>query len=137
MEGDHAEAYGDRLSDLSDEYKRAYARRDTRIIDAELRHYLKNVAYRLIPLRTSIERLSLAMLRGNVRGHEMLLERQAGRIVAAPQPSVDKGPRLLWTRLRRGEQEARSREPSSRRPGRCLRPSMRFVASMNGMAICA
>jgi hypothetical protein len=41
MEEDHAHAYGHRLSELHDEYRQAYARRDTRIVDAELRHYLK------------------------------------------------------------------------------------------------
>ncbi len=31
------------------------------------------------------------MLRGNVRAHEMLLERHAGRIIAAAQPSAATG----------------------------------------------
>jgi hypothetical protein len=94
MEEDHAYAYGERLSQLNDEYRQAYARRDTSIIDAELRHYLRRRGLQIDAGSDLYRQAGLAMLKGNVRAHEMLLERQAGKIVSAPQPRGDKGPRL-------------------------------------------
>jgi hypothetical protein len=94
MEEDHAYAYGNRLSELNDDYRQAHARRDTRIVDAELRHYLKRRGVPIDPRSDFYRQAGLAMLRGNVRGHEMLLERQSGKIIEAPQPSVDKGPKV-------------------------------------------
>ena len=79
---------------MSDEYRQAYARRDTRIIDAELRDYLKRRGIPIDPGSDFYRQAGLATLRGNVRGYEMLLERQAGKVVAARPPNVDKGPRL-------------------------------------------
>ena len=109
MEEDHAHAYGNRLTELSGEYRQAYARRDTRIVDAELRDYLKR---RGIP----IDPAGLATLRGNVRGHELLLERQSGKIVTAPPPNIDKGPRLseAFAAWKAGSKVKGTKQPSSR-----------------------
>ena len=58
------------------------------------------------------------MLKGNVRAHEMLLERQAGKIVPAPQPHHrgDKGPRLseAFGAWKAGGKVKGTRQPSSR-----------------------
>jgi integrase len=116
MEKDHAHAYGHRLSDLSDEYRHAYARRDTRIVDAELRHYLKGHGLPIDPKSDFYRQAGLAMLRANVRAHEMLLERQAGKIVAAPQPRVEKGPKLsdAFASWKAGGKVKGAKQPSSR-----------------------
>ena len=116
MEEDHAHAYGDRLIELSDEYRRAYARRDTRIIDAELRHYLKRRGMPIDPRSDFYRQAGLAMLRGNVRGYDMLLERQAGKVVAAPAPNLDKGPRLseAFAAWKAGSKVKGTKQPSSR-----------------------
>jgi integrase len=116
MEVDHALAYGDRLTELLDEYRQAYARRDTRLIDAELRDYLKR---RGVPIDAGSDfyrQAGLATLRGNVRAHEMLLERQAEKVVAAPPPSVDKGPRLseAFAAWKAGSKVKGTKQPSSR-----------------------
>jgi hypothetical protein len=66
MEEDHAYAYGDRLSQLNDEYRQAYARRDTRIIDAELRHYLRRRGLQIDAGSDLYRQAGLAMLKGNV-----------------------------------------------------------------------
>jgi integrase len=116
MEEDHAYAYGDRLSQLNDEYRQAYARRNTSIIDAELRHYLKRRGLQIDSGSDLYRQAGLAMLRGNVRAHEMLLERQSGKIVPAPQPRGDKGPRLseAFAGWKAGGKVKGSKQPSSR-----------------------
>ena len=116
MEEDHAHAYGDRLTELSDEYRQAYARRDTRIIDAELRDYLKRRGVRIDPRSDFYRQAGLATLRGNVRGHEMLLERQAGNVIAAPPLTIDKGPRLseAFAAWKAGSKVKGTKQPSSR-----------------------
>ena len=116
MEEDHAHAYGHRLSELNDEYRQAYARRDTSIIDAELRHYLRKRGLRIDAGSDLYRQAGLAMLRGNVRAHEMLLERQSGKLVSAPQPRVDKGPRLseAFATWKAGGKVKGARQPSSR-----------------------
>ena len=116
MEEDHAYAYGDRLVQLSDEYRQAYARRDTRIIDAELRHYLRRRGLQIGMGSDLYRQAGLAMLKGNVRAHEMLLERQSGKIVPAPQPRGDKGPRLAeaFAAWKAGGKVKGVRQPSSR-----------------------
>jgi integrase len=116
MEEDHACAYGDRLSELNDEYRQAYARRDTRIIDAELRHYLRRRGLQIDTGSDLYRQAGLAMLRGNVRAHETLLERQSGKIVPAPKPRGDKGPRLseAFAAWKAGGKVKGTRQPSSR-----------------------
>ena len=135
MEEDHAYAYGNRLSQLNDEYRQAYARRDTSIIDAELRHYLRKRGLQIDAGSDLYRQAGLAMLRGNVRAHEMLLERQSGKLVSAPQPRVDKGPRLSEA-FASWKGEARSKGRDSRHLGRSSKLSTRSVASWNGTVTC-
>ncbi len=95
MMGDHAFVYGHRLSELAGEYREAYARRDPNIVDAELRQALRKRGAPIDPTSDFYRQAGLAVLRGHVRGYDLLLERQAGKIVTAPaRPNVNKGPKL-------------------------------------------
>jgi len=89
-------ALGQHLPKEADEFRSANARNDTSIIDAELRIYLRANGVRLDPQSDDYRAAGLAMLRGKVRGYALLLERQAGSIVAAPSPppSLHNGPKL-------------------------------------------
>jgi integrase len=95
MAEDHAHVYGLHLSEAAEEYRTALARRDPQIVDAELRLYLKKRGVRIDPTSDTYRQAGLAVLRGNVRAYELLLERQSGKIVATPvKPNIDKGPKL-------------------------------------------
>ena len=95
MAEDHAHVYGLHLSEAAEEYRVALARRDPKIVDAELRKYLKKRSVHIDPTSDMYRKAGLAMLQGNVRAYDLLLDRQAGKIVTTPaRPSVDKGPKL-------------------------------------------
>ena len=94
---------GPQLVEEAEEYRRANARRAPTIIDAELRIYLKGLRVPVDPASPGYRKAGLAMLRGKVRGYDLLLSRQAGGIVEAPaRPNAGVGPKLsealkAWT----------------------------------------
>jgi integrase len=94
---------GPQLVEEAKEYREAYARRSTKMIEAELRIYLKGLGVPIDPDSSGYRKAGLAMLRGKVRGYDRLLARQAGDVVETPaRPSVGIGPRLsealkAWT----------------------------------------
>jgi len=94
MAEDHAFVYGQQLRTAAKEYRDALARRHTKIVDTELRIYLKKRGERIDPTSDFYRKAGLAVLQGNVRGYEMLLDRQAGKIVETPTPILNKGPKL-------------------------------------------
>ncbi len=95
MAEDYDYILGPRLEEEAAEYQRANARRDTTIIDAELRSYLKGRGVPIDPASPAYREAGLAMLRGKVRGYEGRLARQAGKVVEAPaRPSTGIGPKL-------------------------------------------
>ena len=59
-----------------------------------MRIYLKKRGEPIDPTSDFYRKAGLAALRDNVRGYEMLLDRQAGKIVDTPTPILDKGPKL-------------------------------------------
>ena len=95
MAEDYDFVRGEQLTEEADGYRRANARRRTAIIDAELRSYLKAKAVPIDPASPSYREAGLAMLRGKVRGYELLQKRQAGGIVEPPvRPSAGVGPKM-------------------------------------------
>jgi integrase len=92
MAEDHAFAYGGHLSQTAKDYRTALVRRQTKIVEGELRAKKRGVPFD--PTSDFYRQAGLAMLRGNVRAYDMLLQRQAGTIVETPTPNVDKGPKL-------------------------------------------
>ena len=135
MTEDHAFVYGHRLSELAGEYREAYARRDPTIVDAELRQSLRKRGVPIDPTSDFYRQAGLAVLRGHVRGYDLLLERQAGKIVTAPaRPNVNKGPKLSEA-FASWKAAAGRRERSNRGQGRYAKPSMLCAAFGNGTAI--
>lgn len=94
MEEDHHLVYGDHISEEAEQYRKALARKDPRIIDAELRIYLKSRGVPIEPNSDFYREAGLKFLRGKVRGSELLLKKQGGEIVEAPIQNAAKGPKL-------------------------------------------
>jgi integrase len=95
MAEDYDYALGLQLGEEAAEYQRANARRSTAIIDAELRSYLKGHGVPFDPTSPAYREAGLAVLRAKVRGYELLLARQGGKVVEAPaRPSAGVGPKL-------------------------------------------
>ena len=94
MEPDHYTAYGNHLDELLGEYREALARRDPKIVDAELRTYLRKHALPIEPASDHYRQYGLAILRGHVRGYEQLQTVQTGGVVAPPVPRKAKGPKF-------------------------------------------
>jgi integrase len=95
MTEEHDFVRGPWLAEEAQEYRRANARRDPAIIDAELRIYLRERGKPVNPTSAAYREAGLAMLRGKVRGYELVLKKQRGEIVETPpRPNVNKGPKL-------------------------------------------
>lgn len=94
MMEDYASVYGEELEELAAEYRKANARSDPRIVDAETRTYLKQHGHPIDLASEDFRQAGLAVLRAHVRAYTMMLDRQRGDIVTTPGPSASKGPTL-------------------------------------------
>lgn len=95
MADDYDHALGPHLEEEAEQYLEANRKRRTEIVEAELRDYLKRRGVPIDPTSPDYRDAGLAMLRGKVRGYELLLARQAGKIVETPiRPSAAVGPKL-------------------------------------------
>lgn len=94
MMDDHAEILGDVLEELAADYRTALSKHDTTIVSAELRAALRPLGLfgKLTP--DEEHEAGMAVLRGTVKAHNLLLQRHAGEVVETPKPAADKGPKL-------------------------------------------
>jgi integrase len=94
----HLEAKQMEIDLLATDYRQAYARRQIGIVKPELHAYLKREQAPIDPSSPEYLKAGLAMLRGYVKGYDLLNQRQTGSDVptppAQPQASAAKGPKL-------------------------------------------
>ncbi|MBM6593031.1 site-specific integrase [Microvirga sp. BT291] len=94
MEEDHFGAYGEALEELEADYRKAQARRDPKIVDPELRTYLKKHGIPVDPSASWYRDAGLAVLQAHVKAYGLMRERQGGDEVPTPKLASDKGPKL-------------------------------------------
>jgi len=95
MSEDHYLVYGEELKDLENEYRTAYARRDPKIVEPELRSALKRRGITLDPSAPWYYEAGLAVLRAHVEAFGLIRQRQAGEEVPTPKAmTTSKGPKL-------------------------------------------
>ncbi|CDZ41607.1 Lambda integrase-like/DNA breaking-rejoining enzyme, catalytic CorE [Neorhizobium galegae bv. officinalis] len=96
MEESHTFVLEEEINLLLGDFKRAYARRDPTIIQAELHVYLARHGVPIDPKSDYHYEAGLALLRGTVRGYELRKQRSEGREVSTPPPakSESNGPKL-------------------------------------------
>ena len=82
---DHLSAHGEVLADLQADYRNALARRDPKIVDAELRVHLKRLGVPIDPPSPWYREAGLAVLQAHVKAYDLLLKRQAGDDVPTPE----------------------------------------------------
>lgn len=102
MAAGHLEMLDDINAELLEDLKKAFARRDTDIIKAELHGYLTQNRLPVEPGSEFYRKASLAALKGSMKGHEEIAKRQAGEDVPTPKAVIrEQGPKLseafaLW-----------------------------------------
>jgi hypothetical protein len=96
MEEDHAEAYGNEVSDLAREYRAAYARRDPTIVSAEVAIELKRRGASYEESSPGFQAVALAVLKAHVRADDDIEKRQRGKDVPTPSSAIatSRGPLL-------------------------------------------
>ena len=116
MAEDFDAAYGQELAELEAEYRRALARSDPRIVDAETHTLLKRHGVPIDPTSEGYREAGLAVLRAHKRAFGSMLERQAGEVVTTPTASTDKGPKLseAYAAWKAGSGARGSKKPSER-----------------------
>lgn len=119
MEADHFEVYGDMLEELEGEYRRALARRDPGIVEAELRDRLRQRGRPVDPTAPGYREAGLALLQAHVKGFGLMRQRQAGDDVPTPQPAAasagNRGPALseAYEAWKAGSPARGTRKPGS------------------------
>lgn len=94
MSDDFAEVYGNELELLAADFRKALARSDPRIVDAETRSYLRQRNAAVDPSSDAYREAGLAILRAHVKAYGLMLERQRGEVIDTPAPSAGRGPKL-------------------------------------------
>jgi integrase len=91
----HHEVIGDMNAEHLRDYRNAYSRQRTDIISAELKGYLRERGTEADPSSEYYHQAGLAVLSGQIAGHEDIERRQAGTKVSTPEPMlVSRGPKL-------------------------------------------
>ncbi|WP_140943652.1 site-specific integrase [Prosthecodimorpha hirschii] len=96
MEADAFKAYGDFLDEEADQLRTAYARRDTRVVEAEVAAFLRAQGRELPASPQDRRPILMKVLEHRVQAIEDLQARQAGKVVPTPtfSESDGAGPRL-------------------------------------------
>ena len=85
MAVEHLDAYGSALDELQADYRKAYARRDPAIVDAELRGQLKRLRVPIEPTAPWYREAGLVVLHAHVNAYDLIQARQAGDDVPTPE----------------------------------------------------
>jgi integrase len=115
MAEDHLAAYGSTLDELQTDYRNAFARRDPKIVDAELRAHLKRLGVRIDPAAPKYRDAGLAVLQAHVKAYDLMQSRQAGDDVPTPEARVAKrgiGVVEAFEAWQRGSPARGSKKPS-------------------------
>lgn len=94
MQEDHFAVYDEHVADLRKEYRRAAARHDPKIVEAELRGALRRRGLSILPSSPDYHRAGLAVLQGHVEAFDAMAARNRGEHVATPQAAPERGPKL-------------------------------------------
>lgn len=117
MMDDHYLVYGEELEDLEQEYRSALARRNPKIVDAELRAALKQRGIAIDPAAPWYYEAGLVILRAHAEAYGLMRGRHSGDDVPTPKAlSSSKGPKLsegyeVW---KAGSPARGTRKPSDR-----------------------